>query len=204
MHSVRKTAKCGNLYASNVPGKVFTEVLERARDQHGFVRTADLREMGLNPKRLNDYSRRGLADHVGHGVYRLRLFPPSEWDEFMQAAVWPDGRGVLSHETALDLHDLCDVNPDHIDITVPKDYRTHRQVPAAYRLHGRALRDVDVGHVEGLPVVTPARAIADGIEARLRPTLIEQAIETAEREAMITGEVARRLRGMRNAVVHEH
>ena len=42
-------------------------------------------------------------------------------------------------------------------------------------------------------IVTPARAIADGIDAGLRSTLIEQASDTAEREAMITGEVAGRL-----------
>lgn len=189
-------------YSVPMPGRVFNEVLERARDQHGFVRAADLREMGLDPKRLNDYWRRGLADRVSHGIYRIKLVPPSEWDEFIQAAMWPDGRGVLSHETALDLHDLCDVNPNHIDVTVPRDYRTHRQVPATYRLHRRALPDGDVGSVDGVPVVTPSRAIADGIEAGLRPTLIDQAIDTAEREAMITRDVARRLRAMRDATVH--
>jgi predicted transcriptional regulator of viral defense system len=185
---------------TDMPGKVFNAVLELARDQHGFVRAADLRELGLDPKRLNDYWRRGLADRVSHGVYRIKLVQPGESDEFMQAAMWPDGRGVLSHETALDLHDLCDVNPNHIDVSVPTGYRTHRQVPAKYRLHRRALSDDDVSSVDGLPVVSPARAIADGIEAGLRPTLIEQAIDTAEREAMITGDVARRLRAMRNVV----
>jgi predicted transcriptional regulator of viral defense system len=196
---VQTTAKRGSLYAT-MPGKVFNQVLDVARDQHGFVRAADLRDIGLDPKRLVDYSRRGLADHLGYGVYRLRLVPPGPWDEFMQAALWPDGRGVLSHETALDLHDLCDVNPNHIDITVPADYRTHREVPDVYRLHRRALVDEDVGYVHGMPVVTPARAITDGIDAGLRPTLIEQAIDTAEREAMITSATATSLRAMRNPV----
>jgi predicted transcriptional regulator of viral defense system len=185
-----------------MPGKVFNEVLEVARDQHGFVRTTDLREMGIDPKRLNDYWRRGLADRLGHGVYRLRVIPHGEWDEFMQAAVWPDGRGVLSHETALDLHDLCDVGPNHIDITIPKAYRTHREIPAAYRLHRRDLDTEEVTYIEGVPVVAPARAIADGIEARLRPTLIEQAIDTAQREAVITADAAQSLRALRNELVH--
>lgn len=177
-----------------MPGRVFAEVLEIARDQHGYVRAADLREAGLDPKRLNDYHRRGLADHLGYGVYRLKLIPPGEWDEYMYAAMWPDGRGVLSHETALDLHGLCDVNPNHIDITVPKAYRTHRDVPASFRLHATD-RDADeIASIEGVPTVTPARAIADGIDAGLRPSLVAQAIDTAERQAMITTEVARGLR----------
>ena len=180
-----------------MPGRVFTDVLEIARDQHGFVRTTDLREAGIDPKRLNDYSRRGLADRLGYGIYRLHLVPHDEWDEFMHAAVWPDGRGVLSHETALDLHDLCDVNPNHIDVTIHKLYRTHRDVPVRYRLHPRTLDAEEVTSVNGVPIVTPARAITDGIEAGLRPALIKQAIDTAEREAVITTAAADRLRVLR-------
>jgi hypothetical protein len=84
------------------------------------------------------------------------------------------------------------VNPNHIDITVPRDYRTHRLVPGTHRLHHRDLDDAELAYVDGVPVVTP-----DRIEAGLRPTVIEQAIETAEREAMITGDTARRLRALR-------
>lgn len=177
-----------------MPGKVFLEVLEIAREQHGFVRAADLREIGVDPKRLGDYRRRGLADHLGYGVYRLRIVPPGEWDEYMLASVWPAGRGVLSHETALDLHELCDVNPNHVDITVPEGYRTHRQVPAAYRLHARGLQTDEITSVQGVPVVTPMRAIADGIASGLRLTLVEQAIENGERQAAIHAEAAEDLR----------
>jgi predicted transcriptional regulator of viral defense system len=175
-------------------GRVFDEIHSLAQDQHGFVRTADLREHGLDPRRLNDYWRRGLADRLGYGVYRIKLVPPSPWDEFMQATLWPDGRGVLSHETALDLHELCDVNPSHIDITVPRQYRTHRRAPGTYRLHDRDLSPEDVQYIEAVPIVTPARAIADGIEARLRPGLLEQAIDNAARQALITADVSRQLR----------
>jgi predicted transcriptional regulator of viral defense system len=50
----------------------------------------------------------------------------------------------MSGETALDLHELCDVSPAHIDITVPRNYRTHRQVPARYRLHRHDLANDEV------------------------------------------------------------
>jgi predicted transcriptional regulator of viral defense system len=185
-----------------VPGKVFNDVFEIAREHHGFVRTTDLREAGIDPKRLNDYWRRGLADRLGYGIYRLHMIPPGEWDEFMGAAIWPDGRGVLSHETALDLHDLCDVNPNHIDVTVPKAYRTHREIPAKYRLHHRNIDAGDVTTINGVPIVTPRRAIVDGIEAGLRLTLIEQAIDTAQRQAMVTTDVAQQLRALRNGLAH--
>jgi hypothetical protein len=45
---------------------------------------------------------------------------------------------------------------------------------------------VDITRHEGIPVVMPRRAIVDGIEARIRHGLIEQAIETARRRGSIT------------------
>jgi predicted transcriptional regulator of viral defense system len=185
-----------------MPGRVFLDILDIAQEQHGFVRSADLRNRGISPKRLADYAARGQAEHLGYGLYRLLLVPPSRWDEFMKATIWPDGRGILSHETALDLHGLCDVNPNHIDITVPERYRTHRTVPHAYRLHARALPNDDLTSLEGVPIVRPARAIADGIEAGLRPSLLDQAIETAQGQALITAATADALRAKRDRRAH--
>lgn len=156
----------------------FSEILALAAEQNGYVRTREVRELGIDPRRLNDYAQRGLAERVGHGLYRIDLVPPGDLDEFARAAQWPDGRGTLSGETALDLHELCDVSPAHIDITVPHDYRTHRPVPARYRLHRRDLSTDEVTWLHDISIVTPARAIADGIQLGLRPTLIDQAIDT--------------------------
>jgi hypothetical protein len=55
-----------------------------------------------------------------------------------------DARGALSHETALDLYELCDVNPAAIHLTVLKGFRTRKQVPSAYRLHYANLTPGDV------------------------------------------------------------
>jgi len=55
------------------------------------VRKEDVRELGIDPQLLHDDARRGHPDHLGHGVYRMRLIPPDEWDELMEPAVWPAG-----------------------------------------------------------------------------------------------------------------
>jgi predicted transcriptional regulator of viral defense system len=169
-----------------MPGKVYTELLDLALDQHGYLRAEAVNEAGFDPKRLVDYERRGLAERVAYGVYRMKMIPPDELDEYMRAALWPMGAGVLSHETALDLHELCDVNPAVIDVTVPRHYRTHRPVPALYRLHRRDLTAYQVERWRGLPIVTPLRAILDGIEGHVRGELIDQAIVTAEKQSLIT------------------
>jgi predicted transcriptional regulator of viral defense system len=182
-----------------MPGRVYTELLDLAQDQHGYLRSDDVREAGFDPKRLIDYEQRGVAERISHGVYRMKAVPPDELDEYMRAAFWPMGAGVLSHETALDLHELCDVNPASIDVTVPRHYRTHRAIPVLYRLHARDLLAEETERLRGLPVVTPLKAIIDGIETHVRSELIDQAIETAERQGLITSAGADRARAAQDA-----
>ena len=177
-----------------MPGRVYTELLDLAQDHHGYLRTEDVRDAGLDPKRLVDYERRGVAERVAYGVYRMKAIPPDDLDEYMRAALWPMGAGLLSHETALDLYELCDVNPAGIDVTVPHSYRTHRPVPGLYRLHPRNLTSEEATRLRGLPIVTPLRAVLDGIETHMRRELIEQAIQTAEQQSLITADDVARVR----------
>jgi predicted transcriptional regulator of viral defense system len=103
----------------------------------------------------------------------------------MAATLWPNRLGVISHDSALDLWDLCDVNPAKIHVTVPKAPRVRRQVPSAYAVHVRSLDEGDVTNVDGIPVVTPLRAILDGIERHLDDRLIRQAIDGAQRRGLL-------------------
>src|SRR5690606_34610100 len=137
---------------------------------------------------LIDYHRRGLAERRGHGIYRIKLVPEDNLSEFVEAALWPDGRGALSHETALDLWELCDVNPAKIDVTIPRPYRTHREIPARLRLHRQNLDPEEITTYQGLPVVKPRTAIRQAIEEGLRDSLVKQAIETGRDQAMLTRE----------------
>lgn len=182
-----------------MPGRVYTKLLDLAHDQHGYLRVADVREAGFDPKRLVDYERRGVAERVAYGVYRMNAIPPDDLEEYMRATLWPMGAGVLSHETALDLYELCDVNSAGIDVTVPHRYRTHRSVPALYRLHPRDLASTQTERLRGLPIVAPLRAILDGIETHTRSELISQAITAAEEQSLISREDATCARGALSA-----
>jgi hypothetical protein len=50
-----------------------------------------------------------------------------------EATLWADRRGILSHDTALDLHELCGINPAQIHITIPAAYRLQKPVPKLLR-----------------------------------------------------------------------
>jgi predicted transcriptional regulator of viral defense system len=150
--------------------------------------------MGFGKGRLPEMAARGVVERVDRGLYRFPAVPRTALDQYMEAVLWPHrARGVISHASALDLHDLCDVNPAHIDVTLPPAYRVTRVPPGVYRLHHRDLQPADIASREGIPVVTPRRAILDGIEAHLRGGLIQQAIETAGKRGLITRGEARQI-----------
>lgn len=165
-------------------------LFERAVSQFGLITAADAREEGIDPVRLRQMLQRGTLERMSRGVYRFPAAPASRLDDYAAAVFWPIGvRGVLSHETALDLHELCDVNPAGIDITVPSAHRVRgREIPPAYRFHRRDLDPEDLMALDGLPIVTPVRAVLDGVDLALRQDLIEQAIDTLrERSALDRG-----------------
>ena len=171
-----------------MPGRIHDVLFEHALDQYGFVTSEDARALGVDHQRLVDMARRGTLERVARGLYRFKSVPFTGRDQLMEAALWPRRvRGVLSHDTALDLHGLCDINPAQIHITVPRQYRINREVPTTYAIHHRDLPVEDLAVVEGLPTVTPQRAILDGLETHVDPKLVAQAIDTVERRGLVRG-----------------
>jgi predicted transcriptional regulator of viral defense system len=164
-----------------------------AAEQQGLIATADAREAGVDPHRLVDMERRGTIERVARGVYRFPLLEPNpELGQLAEATLWANRRGVLSHDTALDLHELCNINPAQIHITIPTAYRLQKPVPKLYRIHRGDLEKGEWTFYEGIPIVAPYRAIADGIEAGVRADLLRQAIDTARRRGQVRGPQLRR------------
>jgi len=110
---------------------------------------------------------------------------------YMEAALWPVGvRGVLSCDTALDLWDVGDINPDKVHITVPRAHRPQRHVPTAYVIHREDLPDAEVTAIEGVPVVTLERAVRECAAAHLAPDLLEQAVRHGRERGLLSAEQA--------------
>jgi predicted transcriptional regulator of viral defense system len=183
-------------YFVHVPGVVFTELADLANEQYGFLTPEDARELHIDPINLVRMFQRGHLERRATGLYRMRLTPPSPLDAYMEATLWPGRgvRGVLSHETALDLYGLSDVNATKIDLTLPRAHRIRREAPASYRIHHEDLAERDVTSFEGIPIVTPARAIRQAHEAHVGSALVAQAIDHGERDGRLTRRGAEELR----------
>jgi predicted transcriptional regulator of viral defense system len=180
-----------------MPGRLYTTLLDQAQQQYGYLTPEDARELGIDPTQLRLMAARHTLERRGHGLYRMPTVPATGLDAYMEATLWTGRRGVLSHETALDLYELCDVNPSAIHMTVPRSFRTRKDIPGAYRLHREDLGESDIGWHEGIPIVTPERAILGGIQQALGWQLISQAIETARGRGLISKRTAISLANMR-------
>jgi len=119
-------------------------------------------------------------------VYRLVHFPTSDHEDLVVLWLWSEQVGVFSHETALALHDLSDVLPGQVHMTVPASWRRRRlRVPAGLVLHFGDVGDADRASFSAVPVTAPLRTLQDCIEASVSPDLVRQAIRQARRRGLI-------------------
>jgi predicted transcriptional regulator of viral defense system len=173
----------------------YRTVYNLAEDQMGYITTAQAAAAGVRPMTLVMMTRRGTLERTSRGVYRLVDFPTYPLAQYMQATLWPyDRPGVLSHETALSLYEMSDVDPAKVHITVPIGFRIQRAVPPYLVLHRADLVPSDVTALERMPITTPERTVRDCIAAELGPALIKQAIDDGFRSGRLSGRAADKLR----------
>jgi hypothetical protein len=93
--------------------------------------------------------------------YRLTSLPPGEHDDLVRLALWSRNRqdepqAVVSHESALVLHDLSELLPAEIHLTVPPTFR--KEPPAGCVLHRGRLAPKDIEERAGFQVTVPLRS----------------------------------------------
>lgn len=173
---------------------IFDRLVERAADRHGHVTTRDARDLGIDPAQLRQLAARGRIERIGRGVYRIPVLPRGDHDDLAAAVAWSMGRGVISYESALVLHDLADVNPSGIHLTVPRNNHPRTAGGEMYRLHRRDLAAADVIRVEGIPVTTVARSILDCLATGTDPYQLRSAVDRAEALGLLRRTKATELR----------
>ena len=170
------------------------ELWDVATTQHGFVTAQQSVELDIEKHALQMLVHRGTLTHAAFGVYRFPQYPVGEYDGHMLAVLWTRApEACLSHETALDIYGISDVNPNRIHVTVGKQRRLRRADGDDYVIHTEDLAPAQVGWAQEIPTVTPATAIAQCITYGTPTYLLRQAIErghaqgrlkTAERDAL--------------------
>lgn len=176
-----------------MPGALYNQLAELAAENYGYLTTEEVEDAGIDPHRLLEMARRGQIEHRARALYRLPLIPPTPHDAYREATLWPRGsEGVISHASALDLYGIGDADPARIHLTLPRAHRPRREVPRQYVLHREDLAPEEVRSYEGIPVVTPAKAIRQS--RKLGPELLRGAIEDGLRQGLLPQAEAEALR----------
>lgn len=168
--------------------RTFDRVLEVAADNHGYLTVADAVAAGIDPAQLRKLAATGRLEHPAHGLYLVPVLASGPHALYAEAVAWTRGRGVISHESALDLFEVCDVNPPLIHVTVPRAYAPRRRGGELYRIWRRTIDPATVTHVDGVPVVRLADAIRDCLAYGTDTRLLLQACEAGRREGYLTDE----------------
>jgi len=171
-------------------------VLERlfqiAEGQDGYFTTRQAAELGVSRVAIKQAEQRGRLERATRGVYRLTRYPyTANVGQLWEAVLWPQSRkeitAVLSHDTALVLHNLSDINPPKTHITLPKRFRIQREKPEWLEVHRDHLLADDTELVNGLPVTTITRTLID-IGKTNRPAVLADAIRDAKRLGVLVPE----------------
>ncbi len=154
------------------------DLWEIAELQHGFVTVQQAAEVGVSTQAMQMLAHRGTLERAAHGVYRFPQYPVGEHDPKMLAVLWTRApEAVLSHETALDMYEISDINPNRIHVTVAKRRRLRRAETGLYVVHYQDLEPSQVDWRDEIPAVTAATAIAQCIAYGTATYLLVQAIE---------------------------
>ena len=177
----------------------WNQLYEVAAGQEGYFTTRQAADAGFSPELLIHHHRAGKVIRFRRGIHRIVHFPPGEHEELVAAWLWSDRAGIVSHETALALHQLSDVLPAEIHLTVPSAWRHRRlRVPPGVVLHHVDVAQSDRTWFGAVPVTNPRRTLNDCAHQNLSPELLRQAAHQALRRGLATrddlGDVERALR----------
>lgn len=155
-------------------------LFEVAAAQEGLFTTAQANASGYSRQLLRHHVLGGKFVRVQRGIYRFVEFPAGTHEHLVAAWLWSEREGVLSHQTALGLHELSDALPSRIHLAVPASWRRRRlRHPQHLELHFAAVADDERTWCGPIPTTTIARTLNDCARAALSPELLRQAARQA-------------------------
>ena len=165
-----------------------------AADQGGYFTAAQARAIG--------YSYQAQAHHVGagnwlridRGLFRLAEWIPEVHDDLIRWTLWSRGRAVVSHESALGVRGIGELESPRVHLTVPPGFSMR---DPAVTLHHADLPESDVEQRGGFRVTTLVRTLIDVAALSADDDQLGRAIQQAREAGLLT---IRQLRARAEAV----
>jgi hypothetical protein len=165
-----------------------------AEQQAGYFTAAQARQVGYAYSQQHYHCSTGNWLRLDRGLSRLRDFRPGEREDLIRWSLWSRDRkgipqAVVSHETALTVHDLSDVIPERVHLTAPCSFR--KRVPAGCVLHFASLAEEEIDSRPGYSLIIPLRTLIDVVGSAVS----QEHLDAAVKEALESGLVRRSVLG---------
>jgi hypothetical protein len=154
-----------------------------AGTQGGYFTAAQAIEVGYPYQAQKYHADRGNWKRVERGLFRLPEWPVGEHEDLIRWTQWARGRAVVSHETALAIHDLGDVNPAQVHLTASPRFRKRTR---GIVVHAGDLPEDDVEQRYGFQVTTPLRSLLDVAGGALDQDQLTGAVHEALARGLLT------------------
>jgi predicted transcriptional regulator of viral defense system len=156
--------------------------------QGGYFTVKQARKIGYDYQHIEYHESVGNFERVGHGLYRLRSLPPGEHDDLVRLSLWSRDRAdrpqaVVSHESALVLHELSELLPSETHLTVPRTFR--KEAPRGVVLHKATLAPSDIEERAGFHLTSPLRTLLDAAVGGVSHEQLEKAVSEALRRGLV-------------------
>jgi predicted transcriptional regulator of viral defense system len=125
-----------------------------AESQGGYFSAKQALSCGYSHRLQHYHKGKGHWVEIERGCFRLMNYPSSPNEDFIRWSFWSRNRGdiaqaAVSHESALAFHELGDVVPSKIHLTVPPTFR--KKAAGGCVLHRKACKALSTP-----PRATPA------------------------------------------------
>lgn len=158
-------------------------LFNRAAEQGGYFTAAQAKSVG--------YSYQAQAHHVsarnwhriGRGLFRLAEWVPEAHDDLIRWTLWSKGRAIVSHETALAVHGVGELESPRVHLTVPPGFSMREDAVA---IHHAALSAADTVNRTGFKVTSVIRSLVDVAAAGADEDQLARAISEAASAGLLT------------------
>jgi len=153
-----------------------------ADGQEGYFTAAQARQAGYAYSQQHYHVSSGRWQKIERGLFRLRDYPPGEREDLVRLTLWSHNRkgkpqATVSHYTALAVHNLSDLMPVEIHLTVPPRFR--KEPPPGCVFHKAILTQCDSEQRPGYRITTPLRTLFDIADTPLSQEHLNKAVQDA-------------------------
>lgn len=147
-----------------------------AYGQAGYFTAAQAVGLGYSYQGQKYHVDNGNWLRIDRGLFQLPDWPASPDDQWVRWTLWSGGRGVVSHESAALIHDLGEMDPVSVHLSVPRGFRA---LDPTVVTHLADLPETDVLDQGSWRVTTALRTLLDLASGSASQEQLDSAVASA-------------------------